>query len=72
VLALIEICFSEELVSHQSVSQSRIPLNKSFLKCHTNFLKAFGIDLKVFLGLVLPILPHFHLGNWGWFLDEAF
>ena len=42
---------------HKAISQSvsqKIPLNKIFLKFRGHFLKAFRVDLKVFLGKRLP------------------
>jgi len=52
-LAVIELRLSEGI--RQLVSQKKIPLNKKFLKFHGNFLKAFRVDLKACLGLVLPL-----------------
>ena len=54
-LAVIELRLSEASVCQlfsQSVSRN-FPLNKLFLKFHSNLLKAFRVDLKVCLGLVL-------------------
>ena len=51
-LAVIELHLSEGI--RQSVSQLKILLNKFFLKFCSNLLKAFRVDLKAILGLVLP------------------
>ena len=51
-LAIIELCLTEGI--SQAVSHKKIPLNKFFFKFHGNFLKAFQVNLKVYLGLVLP------------------
>ena len=51
-LAVIELCLSEGI--SQSVRQSlEILLYKKFLKFRSNLLKAFRVDLKACLGLVL-------------------
>ena len=50
-LAVIELCLSEGI--SQSVSR-KFHFNKLFLKFRSNLLKAFQVDLKAFLGLVLP------------------
>ena len=55
-LAIIEFRLSEGI--SQSVSQLlsqsvEIPLNKKILKFRSNLLKAFRVDLKACLGLVL-------------------
>jgi len=47
------VALAMQLVS-QSVSQEKILLNNSFFKFRSNFLKAFRVDLKGCLGLVLP------------------
>ena len=54
-LAVIELCLTEGI--SQSVSQKKIPLN-FFFKFRSNFLKAFQVDLKACLGLVLPNQYH--------------
>ena len=50
-LAVIELCLSEG--NSQSLSQQKILLNKK-IKFRSNLLKAFWIDLKACLCLVLP------------------
>jgi len=52
-IAVIELRLTEGI--SQSVSHKKIPLNKFFLKFRGNFLKAFRVDLKAYLGLVSPI-----------------
>jgi len=52
-VAVIKLCLSEGI--RQLVSQSvKILLSKKFLKFRGNFLKAFQVNLKTYLGLVLP------------------
>ena len=55
-LAVIELRLSEGI--SQSVSylvlQQKIPSNNFFFKFHSNLLKAFQVDLKACLGLILP------------------
>ena len=51
-LAVIELRLSEGI--KQSASQYKFPLNRLFLKFRSNLLKAFQVDLKACLGLVLP------------------
>ena len=41
------------VLGHQSVSQSGSPIGRKFCG---NLLKAFRVDLKAYLGLVLPAL----------------
>ena len=59
-LAVIKLCLTEgisQAVSksvNQAVSQKKIPFNNFIKKCRGNFLKAFWVDLKACLGLVLP------------------
>ena len=59
-LAVIELCLSEGIIQSVSqlltylVSQQKIPSNKKILKFCSNLLKAFRVDLKACLGLVLP------------------
>ena len=55
-LAVIELCLTEGI--SQSVSQKKIPLNNFFKKFRSNFLKAFRVNLKDCLGLVLPNQYH--------------
>jgi len=59
-LAVIELCLTEGI--RQSV---RRKLLDYFFKFHGNFLKAYWVDLKPCLGLVLPIqyYHHHHLGK---------
>jgi len=51
-LAIIDLCLTEGI----TVSQKTIPLNKYIF--HDNFLKAFWVNLKTCLGLVLPDQCH--------------
>jgi len=55
-LAVIELCLTEGISQavSQAVSQKKIPLNNFFLKFCGNFLRTFWVDLKAYLGLVLP------------------
>jgi len=57
-LAIVEFHGIRQLVSKlvsQSVSQLKIQLNNFFLISYcSNVLKAFLVDLKAYLGLVLP------------------
>ena len=54
VLAVIELCLFEGV--SQSVTQSVIRKFHLIIKkkIHSNLLKVFQVNLKVFLGLVLP------------------
>ena len=51
-LAIIELCLSEGI--SQSVQSVENSIDKIFLKFCSNLLKAFWVDLKACLGLVLP------------------
>ena len=55
-LAVIKLLLSEGISQSgsQSVSQQKIPLNKKLLKFNSNLLKAFWVNQKACLGLVLP------------------
>ena len=56
---------------HQLVSQ--FVGNWFFLKFHWNFLKAFQVDMKACLGLVIPdeyYRPIVVWENWGWFSSD--
>ena len=58
-LAIIKLFLSEDISQSvrqsvsQSVSQQKTPLNKKILKFRSNLLKAFWVDQKACLGLVL-------------------
>ena len=53
-LVVIKLCLSEGIgQSSQSISHYKISL-VIFFKLHNNLLKAFRVDLKACLGLVLP------------------
>ena len=61
-LAVIELHLSEgisQLLTYL-LSQLKILSNKKKFKFRSDLLKAFWVDLKAFLGLVLPhqLLPH--------------
>jgi len=62
-----------KLWRHQSGSQSVENSTKNvLLKFRSNFLKAFRVDLKAFLDLVLPnqYCPIIIWESWGWFLSS--
>jgi len=72
-LTIVEFYASLKASGSLLVSQ-KIPLNRKFLKFCSNLLKAFRVDLKTFLGLVLPnqYCPIVVWEKWGWFLGDIF
>ena len=72
-LAVIELCLSEGISQLLAYSVSRKFCQIIFFKFRSNLLKAFRVNLKACLGLVLPnqyclIVVR---ENWGWILGDT-